>query len=60
MTHEEKEEDWMCVEDAAKYFKVTKSTIYRWIKRGKLRVHNKSFSYYIVDVNSFQKEKYNE
>ena len=47
-----KEENWQCVEDAAKHFNVTPSTIYRWIKQRKIRVHHDGISYYLVDVNS--------
>jgi len=44
---------WLTVEEAAKYFSVSKTTIYGWIKKGIIRRKSAHFGgAYIVDVNS--------
>ena len=47
------ERDWLCVGRAAEYYGVSKATVYRWIKKKKIRSSMQLFGgYLILDINS--------
>jgi len=49
----ETETAWRTVEDTAKYFSVSKTTIYVWIKTDKIRIHS-SAKPFMIDINSVE------
>ena len=47
---------WRTVEDAAEHFKVSKATVYSWIKKEKIRTSvSLRGAVYLVDINSLNK-----
>ena len=46
---------WRTVEDAAKHFGISKTTMYKWIKKEKIRATvSRMGGCYLVDVNSVE------
>ena len=54
----EEETMWRTVEGAAEHFGVSKPTIYNWINKDKIRIHNSAIPF-MVDINSMETEENN-